>query len=71
MLEHRNSKSTKSVNKLIGLILFFIAGSVHAQILVAVDDSYGVPSNVLSSEPFIVEDPGGYTVEFFSWQKTP
>ena len=52
------SKVARFVNSLLGLILLFIAGSAHAQLLVAVDDSFGVPSNVLLGEPFLVEDPG-------------
>jgi len=38
---------------LMGLMLFFVAGLAHAQ-LVAVDDSFGVPF----AEPLLVEDPG-------------
>jgi hypothetical protein len=54
----RCSKVARFVNSLLGLILLFIASSAHAQILVAVDDSFGIPSSVLLGEPFLVEDPG-------------
>ena len=53
-----HSKNSKFVGNLIGLMLFIFADLANAQVLVAVDDSFGIPSNVLSGEPFIVEEPG-------------
>jgi hypothetical protein len=55
--QSQHSKSSKFVGNLIGLMLFIFADSANAQVLVVVDDSFGIPSNVLSGEPFIVEEP--------------
>jgi hypothetical protein len=57
-LKANSNRVASFFNGLMALTLFFFAGSAYAQILVAVDDSFGVPSNVLSGEPFVVEDPG-------------
>ena len=47
----------KFIHSLMGLMLFFIVGIAHAQVI-ANDDSFGIPRNVLSAEPFIVEALG-------------
>jgi len=47
----------KFTHNLMGLMLFFVVGSAHAQVI-ANDDSFGIPSNVLAAEPFIVEALG-------------
>jgi hypothetical protein len=57
-LKANSNRVASFFNGLMALTLFFFTGSAYAQILVAVDDSFGVPSNVLSGEPFVVEDPG-------------
>jgi hypothetical protein len=57
-LHTEHSKNSKFVGSLIGLMLFIFVGSANAQTLVAVDDSFGIPSNVSSVEPLIVEGPG-------------
>ena len=56
-LKPRCNRGVKFTYILMGLLLFFVVGLAHAQVI-AKDDSFGVPSNVLSSEPFIVEALG-------------
>lgn len=56
-LKPRCNRGVKFTHSLIGLLLFFVVGLAHAQVI-AKDDSFGLPSNVLSAEVFIVEALG-------------
>ena len=51
------NRSVKFTHSLIGLLLFFVVGLAHAQVI-AKDDSFGLPNNVLSAEVFVVEALG-------------
>ena len=56
-LKPRCNRGVKFIHGLVVLLLFFVVGLAHAQVI-AEDDSFGIPGNVLSGEPFIVEALG-------------
>ena len=58
LLAKRCDRGMWLVNSLAGLILFFVAGLVHAQVLVANDDSFGIPFVPVGDPPFFVEAYG-------------